>query len=370
MPTSPKQYTILVVEDDPISQKLLDSHLKKAGYLTLLANDGNECLQVVREQVPDLILSDFMMPGMDGPELCTRLKKDPALENVPIILVTARADTKSKVIALEAGAVDYITKPIEFQECLARVRTHLQVKEVNQKNIQLNLRLSEIRKEASIGAISQGISHNLNNMLASISLCNDSIKLNSKNPEKVEQYTEKISKTLGRLVAINKQLQATLDTQKPVTEKGDIHDLIEGAMDQFRKVDQSNISIELLSSPQSFRQLTTSNEYFERIILELLKNARESYPAQIEDDHQIIISYKTRDLTEGHFLDIMVFDRGRGIPKGIKPNIFEPFISSKETVGHGLGLAIAKQMAEQLGGQLKLDHREEGGTIAIFSHPI
>ena len=370
MPASSRNQTILIVEDDPISLKLLDSRMKSEGFRTLTAENAEKCLKILQQTKPDLILSDFMMPQMDGPELCTAIKKNPDYHNIPIILVTARADTESKNTALAAGAVDYITKPIDFKECLARVNTHLHVKEVNEKNLELNLRLAEIRKEASIGAVTQGITHNLNNMLAHISLCNESILTHSKDPQKVEKNSLLIAKTLKRLVSINRQLQATLETQKPVTEEKRLLSIVQGAIEQFRQKDKSNIAIILTPAIESIDTLRTNTEHFEKIILELLKNARESYPKEILHTHQITLDAAVRDLTNGHFVEVQVIDEGRGIRESVQSTIFEPFVSTKETVGNGLGLTIAKHMTEQLGGQLKLDPNPKGGTIATFSHPI
>lgn len=117
--------TILVVDDLPANLGLLFKHLERAGYRVLIAQDGPSALRQAQQDQPDLILLDVMLPGMSGFEICSKLKTDPATSNTPIIFMTALGDVASKVTGFEAGAADYVTKPFEFEEVLARVTTHL-----------------------------------------------------------------------------------------------------------------------------------------------------------------------------------------------------------------------------------------------------
>ncbi len=119
--------TVLVVDDIPANLSLLLDALSQAAYRVLVAESGEGALAQVDHEVPDLILLDFMLPGINGLEVCRRLKLRPALADVPIIFLTAVDDVGEKVRALEAGAVDYVTKPIQTAEVLARVRTQLRL---------------------------------------------------------------------------------------------------------------------------------------------------------------------------------------------------------------------------------------------------
>jgi len=116
---------ILVVDDDLSSLELLKSVLTKVGYQVRVAGGGELALQSTRTKLPDLILLDYKMPGMDGIEVCRRLKTEPETKDIPVIFLSALDETDLKVNALEAGAVDYVTKPVERSEVLARVETHL-----------------------------------------------------------------------------------------------------------------------------------------------------------------------------------------------------------------------------------------------------
>jgi class 3 adenylate cyclase len=119
---------ILIVDDNDTNRDILDARLRVHGYDLLQAADGEQAIDVAREHLPDLILLDVMMPKLDGIEVCRRLKSDPALPFTPIILVTAKSDSKDVVAGLEAGADEYLTKPIDQTALVARVKSVLRLK--------------------------------------------------------------------------------------------------------------------------------------------------------------------------------------------------------------------------------------------------
>ncbi|HMH97025.1 MAG TPA: response regulator transcription factor [Bradyrhizobium sp.] len=126
MITEPKKRDVaLVVDDSPETLRLLTDALDGAGMTVMVALDGAAAMRIVDQITPDIVLLDAMMPGMDGFETCKRLKRDAGLNNVPIIFMTGLAETEHIVRGLEAGGVDYVTKPIVVQEMIARIRVHL-----------------------------------------------------------------------------------------------------------------------------------------------------------------------------------------------------------------------------------------------------
>jgi adenylate cyclase len=127
---------VLIVDDNENNRAILAARLGAQGYSTEEACDGAEALEVARSDAPDLILLDVTMPRMDGLEACRRLRSDPSVGFVPIILVTARADSKDVVAGLEAGADEYLTKPVDQQALVARVRSMLRVKELHDRTKQ------------------------------------------------------------------------------------------------------------------------------------------------------------------------------------------------------------------------------------------
>jgi DNA-binding response OmpR family regulator len=122
---------ILIVDDNEANRDILARRLEVSGYDLIMANDGEEALERARERLPDLILLDVMMPKLDGLEVCRRLKSDKSMPFIPIILVTARSDTKDIVSGLEAGGDEYVTKPIDQSALVARVRSTLRIKELH-----------------------------------------------------------------------------------------------------------------------------------------------------------------------------------------------------------------------------------------------
>ena len=121
----PARYTILVVDDDRNLRNIIGTNLELAGYGVIAVSDGAAALRALDDAVPDLVVLDVMMPGMDGFEVCRRIRRHPTAAHVPIVLLTARADTGDTVSGFEAGADDYIAKPFSPQEMIARIRAKI-----------------------------------------------------------------------------------------------------------------------------------------------------------------------------------------------------------------------------------------------------
>jgi sigma-B regulation protein RsbU (phosphoserine phosphatase) len=142
---------ILLVDDNPTNLQVLFQTLEGRGYNLLVAKNGETALAIVNKAGPNLVLLDIMMPGMDGHEVCRRLKADPATREIPVIFLSALGDTKDKVQGLDLGAVDYITKPFQPDEVIARVNTHLTIyrlkKEVQAQRDELENELQMVAQE-------------------------------------------------------------------------------------------------------------------------------------------------------------------------------------------------------------------------------
>ncbi len=141
--------TILVIDDDPTNLQILFDYLKEAGFKTLLATGGNRAIRQLEQSRPDLILLDVMMPGLDGFETCRRLKANEATKEIPVIFMTALSDIESKVKGFEVGIVDYVTKPFQQEEILARVTAHIticnQQKLLKAHNAELQKALAKVK---------------------------------------------------------------------------------------------------------------------------------------------------------------------------------------------------------------------------------
>ena len=312
---------IIVVDDQPINVQLLKRKLEREGMAVTTAYSGKEALELIAANKPDLILLDVMMPDMDGIEVCQRLQAEEETRSIPIIFITARTSKEGKIEGLGVGAVDYITKPIDLDETLARVQTQLRFVAINREVVDLQRRLGEARRAATIGAVTQGIAHNLNNLLGVVIGYVDLIKVYYDKPELVKKNSQHLDDAVGRIVSIIKQL--------------------------------------------------TNLEVFEDALSKLLINAWECYGDAPDDKRPISIRTEVVEREgEGKFLMIYVEDRGRGIDAEIRDHMYEPFVSSKHTVGVGMGLTIARHSMRSLGGEVTLSDREGGGAVASIRHPL
>ena len=132
-----KSDLILIVDDTPQNLQILGKALEKTGYTIAVAMSGKQALEFVEQSVPDLILLDVMMPDLDGFDTCLELKKIPSVQKVPVIFLTARSEPEDILKGFESGGVDYVTKPFNNAELLARVKTHLELKHAREEIITL-----------------------------------------------------------------------------------------------------------------------------------------------------------------------------------------------------------------------------------------
>ena len=148
----PESARILIVDDEPFNIELLEQELEDQGYQTCAARSGEEAMEQVAAYKPDLVLLDWMMPGMDGMEVLRRLRATPQWRALPVIMVTARASTQDKVEGLDAGADDYLTKPIDEAELGARIRAMLRIARLEQENLTLRQAVqSQVQFKGVIG---------------------------------------------------------------------------------------------------------------------------------------------------------------------------------------------------------------------------
>ena len=360
--------SILVVDDQPINVQLLKRKLEREGIRVTTAFNGLEALAAVKQSLPDLILLDVMMPDMDGIEVCQRLQADEVTRSIPVIFITARTTKESKLEGLGVGAVDYITKPIDLDETLARVQTQLRFVAVNRQLHDLTRRLEESRKAATIGAITQGIAHNLNNLLGVVIGYLDLVKAYYDKPEQVKKNAQHVEDAVQRIVAIIKQLYNLVVKSRPPLIRASVEKLLEGGIARFHE-DYKLTAPVTIDNPLGELMVDTNYEIAEEVIAKVLMNAWESYDNKSTDPRPISIHTKMIEKPdEGKFVEIRVTDHGHGIDADIRDKMFEPFVSTKNTVGIGMGLTVARHALRNLGGEVMMT--DGGGATAILMHPV
>ncbi len=332
------------------------------------AYSGQQCLDQVKVELPDLILLDIMMPEMDGLEVCKILKQDESTQVIPIIFITAKTSKAGKLEGLEAGAVDYITKPIDLDETFARVRTQLRFQQIYRENLDLQKRLSESRQSAAVGAITQGISHNLNNLLGVVVGYLDLLTTAQDNPKMVTRCAKLMDQSIQRMVNIVRQLGSIASKEEFSLQPIPLQRLLDNSIRRFQSENNISNSIKVINPLDNF-QLPANAEVFEGILGNLLANAIESYPKGVED-RNVLIKTALENSESNPQVIIKVLDEGAGIDPEVKDHIFEPFISGKTAVGRGMGLTIARHGIRNLGGELLVKPRTRGGTCAMLKHPV
>ncbi len=362
--------TVLVVDDQPINVQLLKKKLEREGIRVTTAYSGLEALDKVVKDRPDLILLDVMMPDMDGIEVCQRLQSAEETQSIPVIFITARSSKEGKLEGLGVGAVDYITKPIDLDETFARVSTQLRVVAINREMLNLQGRLVEARRAASVGAVTQGIAHNLNNLLGVVIGYLDLIKAYHDKPDLVKQNAQNVEEAVQRIVAIVKQLSSLVIKSRPPLIKSSLQQMIDDAIARFRHELKTDAPV-TVNNPLGAQLIETNCEVFEDAIVKLLTNAWESYDAPAGAPRPIWLNTEPagKDPAEPA-VQINIEDRGRGLDAKIRDHAFEPFISSKNTVGVGMGLTIARHALRNMGGEVTLKDRQGGGVCAVMVHPL
>lgn len=205
---------ILLVEDEPHTRYILQRLLEVNDYEVKSAEDGVEAMEIMKTFTPELIIADWSMPKMDGVQLCQKIKKDSILREIYFILLTAKATLSEKVVGLDTGADDYLTKPAENDELLARIRSGLRIYD-------LQLELKTIEHTKALIEMATTLGHQMNNPISAINLSLESLKKNikAKKFEELQEDFQLINEAFERLRELTTKL-ANLKDPKLMTYIG------------------------------------------------------------------------------------------------------------------------------------------------------
>lgn len=367
-PSPPK---ILVVDDQPVNVKLLQRKLERSGMVSIIAFRGSEAIELAQKHLPNVILLDVMMPEMDGFEVCQKLKEDEATRDIPIIFITAKTSREGKLRGLGYGAADYITKPIDLDETMARIHTQLRIQENHRENLDLNRRLAEIRQQAAVGHVIEGIAHNLNNLLGVVVGYLDLLRASYDNPERMERSSIQLENGIRRMTAIVRQLTTVAEFDRVRKSPHSLEVILENAIDRFKAEHHIETTITLINMEPDL-DFETNQEMLEGAIVRLLMNAWESYGRlkPPPEERQITLEAHLQVVNGQNVVQIEVQDNGCGLPEKLRDSLFDPFVTTEPTVGRGMGLTIARHSIRSLGGDLLLETRSTGGTTAVIRHPL
>ena len=349
---------ILIVDDDVIIRKLLGRVLERSGFIVDEASSGEGAIACIKANAPDLILLDVMMDGIDGFSTCRQVKEMEGMENVPIVFVTGRADTRSIVEGLDAGGTDYITKPINRHEALARVRNHLKMRVLmcHQRQFIDGLKKANLAKNRIIGVAS----HDLRNPLASIHGLTDFLAdvgpLNDEQKEIVDTI-HKTSEAMLHLVHELLDLSVVESgEERYVMEPCCVGELVSSSLNIYEYT-ASKKCIQLHLDDRGMPDLLLLDKLqFRRLIDNLLSNAVKYSPG---DSHVRIITERV-DTT----FKLTIEDEGPGIPQDEMHKLFTDFgkTSVRPTgneISTGLGLSICKKIADAHRARLYAENRQD-----------
>lgn len=368
--------TILIVDDIPENISTLFDFLDTNNFEVLVARDGMSALELIEYERPDLILLDVMMPGISGFETCKQLKANAKTQEIPIIFMTALSDTVDKVKGFELGAVDYVTKPIQQQEVLARINTHLTISNLQQqlkakntelanKNAELETKNTELEtKNAELDAFSHTVAHDLKNPLGYLVSISDFL---------LDEYYQKLD-PLGC-----QSLQHLSNSSHKMIDIINALLLLAGISKQPVKLTSLNMN-DIVYRVQE-RLTTMLKQYQGEIITPKEWPTVIGYAAWVEE---IWVNYLTNGLKyggepprleigatkSGEMIRFWVRDNGPGLSPEAITKLFTPFTrlhKTKVEEGHGLGLSIVQRIVEKLGGEAGVESELGIGSVFYFT---
>lgn len=365
---------ILVVDDVEQNVAVVSQILRTNGYGVMAAFNGETALRMLEKRIPHLILLDIMMPGMDGFEVCAKIKENENLSQIPIIFLSALSDTDVKVKAFNTGGVDYISKPFQEAEVLARVAVHIKIARLEHEQRELIDQLSERNEEKD--RLMQIVSHDLRSPLGGIKGLSQILAdgEEAEMPELVREFSEIIVQTSDTLLNLVNDL---LDLAKIESGKQrvnlaefDIIGTLQNAVKLQEKVAQSKglqLIFEQTLATVPF-QIVADEPKIMQVINNLLSNAIKFTPKGGS------VALRVQPQNDDRLL-IMVQDTGIGIPAEHLPRVFEKFGSHQRSgtsgeKGTGLGMTIVKRFVELHGGAIDVESQQGKGTTFTMSLPI
>ncbi len=406
----PNLDTLLIVDDMLDNVEVLHDFLKGKGFRILVACSGEDAIETAEYALPNLILLDVMMPDIDGFTVCQRLKSQTITREIPIIFMTALADTVDKVKGFSLGAADYITKPFQIEEVLARVNAHLsihklqrQLEERNQhlqqtqnelaaRNHQLQQEI-EIRKEAEsllqrtnhtlgertneleqrnleLDAFAHTVAHDLKNPLNAIMgsaelLMQDLTKISPVHPEQLKKlhWINTAGRQAINIIDALLLLAGVSRYPKLQTETLEMSSIVDEVIQQrlLGELQERQGQIQL---PDSWPLVLGYRPWIIEVWVNYLSNALKygGQPPHLEIG---------ATMEENHRVRYWVRDNGQGLTAEEQAQLFAPFkrLHQQRAEGHGLGLSIVRQIIEKLGGEVGVKSKRNEGSIFYFTLP-
>ncbi|MEM1169771.1 MAG: hybrid sensor histidine kinase/response regulator [Cyanobacteria bacterium P01_H01_bin.35] len=418
--------SILVIDDNSTNLSLAANALENYGFNVLIASDSLSGIKRAKFARPDLILLDILMPEIDGFETCRRLKGDEKTKNIPVIFMTALTHSEYKVKGFEVGAVDYVTKPIQIEEVLARVNLHLQLylltqkleQKVEERTTKLNRTLQELQesqlqlvqseKMSSLGLLLAGITHEIKNPLGfiagnlehtevAVKELIEYLKLYQETfpqPGKfVQEKAEEIEleylltdlpkmlismkEGIGKIQEISRSMQtlSRVDRNKKVTFN--LHEGIDSTLMILKhrlKANEYRSGINVIKNYGNIPLILGFPGQLNQVFMNLIANAIDVFDEVTSDQTKsddLIVEISTEISLDSQEVMIKIQDNGYGMSEEIRKQIFDNLFTTKEVgKGTGLGLSISRQIVEEKHqGKIICESKLGQGTIFTIMLP-
>lgn len=355
-----KHPSILIVDDETKNIQLLGNLLSEESYEVEIAMNGEEALDWLQEHTFDLILLDIMMPGIDGYEVCRKIKSNPDTKNIPIIFLTAKTETDDIIQAFEIGAVDYVLKPFKTLELLSRIHTHLTIGKQRKELEELNA-----NKDKFFSIISHDLRSPFSALFSMIALFNENLM---NDPEDLKEMMRELKKSGDRVYKLLNNLLEWARLQKHSinieTKTFDLSLSLKNVAELFKNAArEKNILIELniLNDPcEFFGDENMMATVFRNLVNNAIKFTR--------SEGKVTISCC---INSENLIEVKVSDTGIGIRKEEMIKLFRidqqlKYKGTAGEVGTGLGLIICKEFINMHNGNIMVDSEFGKGTTFII----
>ncbi len=366
---------VMVVDDLESHLKAIGNTLLNNGYEVALAFNGKRAVDVAKNTIPDIILLDIVMPEMDGYQVCKTLKDDPKTANIPIIFLTSQKDTEHIVLGFQIGAVDYIVKPANKDETLARVKTHLELKNTKERLEAQNNKMQELLKDKNefLELASKDLRTPINEVRGYNELIN---KINSRPnflSAEIQEYTKKIEIHTRQMMTIINDLLFLNEVEhgrvQSIFKSIDLNLILLKVVKTYEQIAKpKRIVINYEPGLDHTTLVVADQEKLEKVLDNLISNA-----VKFSKFYKSIF-IKTRLVLEDNQPAVLVEikDQGVGLTPQDLQNIFVKFakLSSKPTGDEnsiGLGLATVKLLIDEMNGKIWYESKEDEGTTVRFT---
>jgi len=400
---------ILAVDDDKKNIEIVRGILSQENYEFRGCLSGEEALKTLDDFKPDLIFLDILMPGIDGFELCRMLKKDVRTRIIPIIMITALNERKDRKKALEAGAEDFLSKPLDKFELLARAKSLLRLKschdeltnshaEIAKKNEELVREIVELKraekekkrleeqlhqaqKMQAIGTLAGGLAHDLNNILSGVLNYPELLLMDMPQDDPLRTPIETIQESGKKAAAVVDDLLTMARRGVNVSETVNLNDIISEYLisPEFEKLKTFHPLVEFKQDVDSeLMNIAGSSPHLSKTVMNLVSNAAEAMP----DGGQLIITTQNQFVDQpirgydnvrvGDYVLLMVSDTGTGISPEDLNRLFEPYFAKKVMgrSGTGLGMAVVWGTVQDHKGYITVESLEGRGTTVNVYFPV